>query len=67
MKKVIAAKLALWDASTDAEELLGRDVDTQSCLVDDLCVTLGGAEDIGRVTDDELVAVFGKPVDYLAP
>lgn len=37
LRKVVSAKLALWDASNEAEKLLGCDIDTNGAELEGLC------------------------------
>lgn len=58
LKCVVAAKLRLWQASQDAEELLGSDIDTSGESLDALCVGMVTIEDAFMVTHDDLVEAF---------
>lgn len=56
---VIGAKLALWDASTDAEEVLGVEIDTANHSLDTLCSMLRTKEDAEKLSDSSLLDAFG--------
>jgi hypothetical protein len=58
LRKVMKAKLALWDASLEAEELLGRDVDAAGESLDDYCAHLQTADDVDNVQDEDLLSAF---------
>jgi len=58
LRKVIRAKLAMWDASLEAENLLGLDVDTGCQSLDDTCAGLDAPDDVESLSDNDLLSAF---------
>lgn len=60
LQRVVAAKIALWDASLIAERFLGedREIDTGSEKLDYLCSNLGDPASAFTVSEETLIEVF---------
>lgn len=56
LRKVVDAKLALWDAADAAEKVLGFDIDSGGDELDGFCAMIDGAEDLDH---DDLIEAFG--------
>jgi len=58
LRDVLRHHLAAWDASTAAEKLLGRDIDSAADAAESFLAGIDDASQIDDVSDDEVLAIF---------